>query len=332
MEKEKISIIVPTYNVEKYISDTLDSITHQLYENIEVIIVDDGSTDDTLKVCRRKQKEDIRIKIIEIPHKGVSFARNTGIDTAVGDYIGFVDGDDLIMPEMYSTLIGMLKDTDSDVSEVTYLNLYENGFKEHIMDDEKITVLYGKKIISDMLVGIHFNGSANFRLIKAEIAKQCRFPKDMITNEDVYYTICCLAMCRRACFLNKSLYIYKKRCASASGWEGNRTLEIVDRTISNTKKIFNLVRGLNLDLDNEIAVYVFNVYLCELRIIYSKKNNINILRNKIRQMSLELKKMYGIAFRYISRGRRLEYWLLLHTKYGEYYLWKIINAHRIIKK
>lgn len=111
--KEKVSIIVPVYKSEAYLSRCLDSILNQTYTNIEVILVDDGSPDQSGMICDEYAKKDSRIKVIHQENKGVSSARNAGLKIAGGEYIGFVDSDDFIAPEMYERMVeNMNKDRD----------------------------------------------------------------------------------------------------------------------------------------------------------------------------------------------------------------------------
>ncbi len=111
-----ISVIVPVYNVEKYLRRCVDSILAQTYTNLEIILVDDGSPDNCGKICDEYAKKDSRIKVIHQKNGGLSAARNAGLDIATGDYIGFVDSDDYISPEMYEKLLNILKESNSDLS------------------------------------------------------------------------------------------------------------------------------------------------------------------------------------------------------------------------
>ena len=104
MEK-LISVIVPVYNVEEYVEKCVLSIINQTYKNLEIILVDDGSTDNSGKICDEIAIKDNRIKVIHKKNGGLSDARNVGIDIAKGDYLGFVDSDDYIDPDMYSILL-----------------------------------------------------------------------------------------------------------------------------------------------------------------------------------------------------------------------------------
>lgn len=116
----KISIIVPIYNCEKYLDKCLESIVNQTYKNLEIILVDDGSTDNCPKMCDYWAEKDSRIKVIHKENGGVSSARNAALDIASGDYIGFVDSDDFIDPDMYEFLITDSINNDTEISCCTY--------------------------------------------------------------------------------------------------------------------------------------------------------------------------------------------------------------------
>lgn len=110
MIAETISVIVPVYNAEKYLDRCVESIVAQTYKNLEIILVDDGSTDNSPAICDAWAKKDSRIRVIHKKNGGVSSARNAGLDACTGDYIGFADADDWMEPDMYEVLIGNAKD------------------------------------------------------------------------------------------------------------------------------------------------------------------------------------------------------------------------------
>ena len=113
---KKISIIVPIYNTKKYIDRVVNCLINQTYHNLEIILVDDGSTDGSSMLCDKYKKKDNRIKVIHQKNSGVSVARNVGLKHATGEYIGFVDSDDYISLNMYETLYNNLINTNSDIS------------------------------------------------------------------------------------------------------------------------------------------------------------------------------------------------------------------------
>ena len=111
-----ISIIIPVFNLEKYIGECLRSVISQTYKNLEIIVVDDGSTDASGVICDQFAKNDVRIKVIHKKNEGSSVARNVGMEIALGDYIGFVDGDDYIDLDMYEYLLSLIQENAADIS------------------------------------------------------------------------------------------------------------------------------------------------------------------------------------------------------------------------
>ena len=112
---DKISVIVPVYNVEDYLDRCINSIVKQTYKNLEIILVDDGSTDSSYKICNEWAKKDERIKVLHNKNEGVSKARNVGIDASTGDFIAFVDSDDYIEETMFEKLLDKQKTNNSDI-------------------------------------------------------------------------------------------------------------------------------------------------------------------------------------------------------------------------
>lgn len=125
-----ISIIVPIYNVEKYLDKCLGSIVNQTYKNIEIILVNNGSTDNSLNIAEKWKYRDNRIKVFSIDNKGVSYARNYGIKVSNGNYIAFIDSDDWIDRDMYETLIEGIIRYNADIAQCSY---YVNSKDEQVL-------------------------------------------------------------------------------------------------------------------------------------------------------------------------------------------------------
>lgn len=132
---KKISVIIPVYNLEKYIVNTIESVLSQTYRNIELIIIDDGSTDNSIQKCMYYSKFDERVKVLHQENKGVSAARNKGIDEANGDFICFVDGDDLIDKSMLEKLYDAISHSDLSICGLRY---YDEIKKNE--NSEKVTI------------------------------------------------------------------------------------------------------------------------------------------------------------------------------------------------
>ena len=127
MLNDTVSIIVPIYNKEKYLEKCLDSILGQTYRDLEIILVDDGSTDNSLAICQRYAEKDPRIKIYHKPNGGVSSARNLGLEKSTGKYISFVDPDDFIHSEFIERLEMMLVQSDAEIAYCKMLDVWEGS-------------------------------------------------------------------------------------------------------------------------------------------------------------------------------------------------------------
>lgn len=124
MEQEKISVIIPVYNVEEYLGKCLDSVINQTYKNLEIIIVCDGASDICKQICEKYREKDERIVVIHTPNQGISGARNTGMKRVTGSLIGFVDSDDIIHKTMYEELYNNMKKQEADMVICQYEPFY----------------------------------------------------------------------------------------------------------------------------------------------------------------------------------------------------------------
>ena len=121
-----VSVIVPVYKVEKFLRDCIDSIINQTYRNLEILLVDDGSPDNCGAICDEYARKDSRITVFHKENGGLSDARNYALDRCNGDYITFVDSDDVIRNDFIATLLGLIKESDSDVVSSSVLKIAEN--------------------------------------------------------------------------------------------------------------------------------------------------------------------------------------------------------------
>ncbi len=215
--EELISIIVPVYNVKEYLEKSVKSIINQTYKNIEIILVDDGSTDGSDKLCDKLAKIDNRIKVIHKINGGVSQARNVGIDIAKGEYISFVDSDDFVTQDFCETLYNVLKENDADISSVKFRMIRENGEKiyENGEDKDKLVpiktkVYEGNDIIKETLLMKSFKSYACTKLYKKEIFEKHRF-KENINYEDLLFNYEVMKNTKKVAYINKECYLYVKR-------------------------------------------------------------------------------------------------------------------------
>lgn len=181
---DTLSIIVPVYNVEKYLDNTITHIQNQTYSNLEIILVDDGSTDASGAICDAYAQKDARIRVIHKPNGGSSSARNVGIEAATGDYMGFLDADDYADENMYEVLYKTAKETGCVVAQVMSRDFDEEGnlLKDAYRSSGKVNFLPREEMFR--LLMLH-EGDSSFctKLVKADFMKQFRFLEKKL-NED----------------------------------------------------------------------------------------------------------------------------------------------------
>jgi len=179
-----LSIIVPVYNAEKYLNKCIDSILAQTLSSFELILVNDGSKDNSGQLCDRYAKKDSRIRVIHTDNLGVGAARNAGLDLAGGQYIGFVDNDDYIHPEMYEVLYNLIEKTGADMSVCGVNNCYVNNITPQYPREETF-VCDNTTAFKLLMEGDKIPGSCCNKLYKRKLFENLRFPRDLI-YEDAY--------------------------------------------------------------------------------------------------------------------------------------------------
>ena len=182
MDNPKISVIVPVYKVEKYLDRCVESIVNQTYKNLEIILVDDGSPDNCPAICDAWANKDERIKVIHKENGGVSSARNRGIDAATGDYIGFVDSDDWIEPDMYELLADNAKKYDADISRCGYFV----DWPDHIAQVGNGGILLYEDIERrcEMLRSYHLVSALWNKIYRRELFEEERLDESLRITED----------------------------------------------------------------------------------------------------------------------------------------------------
>ena len=221
MGKELISVIVPVYNAEKYLQKCLDSILEQTYQNLEIIIINDGSTDNSGQICQEYEKQDDRIIYIEKENSGVSDTRNAGLDRMTGTYVTFVDSDDWVEPNYIKFLYEKVIEYQADIVVGNYTSFNESNsvFYFHISTDYYEKVYDNKSIIPCLYDSKELLKSALIvpwgKIYKKEIIANLRFPINRI-GEDALFNLKALLDSEKVVYVNKSAYIYRVREGSLS--------------------------------------------------------------------------------------------------------------------
>ncbi|MGP4106338.1 glycosyltransferase family 2 protein [Virgibacillus sp. L01] len=207
--KPTISIIVPVYNIELYIGKCLDSIIKQTFTDFEVIVVNDGSTDESGVICDEYAGRDKRIKVLHKGYGGVSSARNAGVETASGDYIGFVDGDDYIDVNMYKCLYTLCQKQNSDIS-ICHLGREIKGKLVNRTNEEFTEEMDNVEAMKQLFKGVLYRFSLCNKLFKKNCFDQICFPEGRI-HEDLSTTYKLFSKANTVFFINYTGYIYVKR-------------------------------------------------------------------------------------------------------------------------
>lgn len=210
----KISIIIPVYNTGEYLRECFDSIIAQTYGNFEVVVVDDGSTDHSGAICDEYATKDSRFVVIHKQNGGVSAARNTGIDAATGDYIGFADSDDTILPGMFEEYVRVAKTTEADLIEaVGFLN---DGEKANNSEDAHIYEFNNDEARREFFTIGKIRPSVCLAFIKKELVGYVRFPTNIYQWEDYAFIAVMVSRTTKTAVTANRYYQYRYREGSAT--------------------------------------------------------------------------------------------------------------------
>ena len=226
-----ISVIVPIYNVEEYISECIESIIGQTYQNIQIILVDDGSKDQSGAICDQFALIDNRIEVIHQPNRGLVVARKRGLERAQGNYIGFVDGDDFVETNMYEKLLEEMQKSNADFVHSCFI---KNGeawipFKKIVLNLTKAEEK--EKIIRTAVFGneCYLAPSIWSKLFKAHVIQECysQVPDSAQYGEDLINLCVCIEKCNKVVLMDEAYYHYRYRGESITNEKNLKGLENV---------------------------------------------------------------------------------------------------------
>lgn len=207
MDRDKVSIIVPIYNAEKYLSICLDSILGQTYTNLEIILVNDGSSDGSSKVLKQYAGKDNRIKIITQHNQGVSTARNNGIKACSGEWICFADADDILQPDYVEYLLSLAKDNDTDIALTTEM-FSTFGGRQTLNDNVK--VVSGEQAAIDILY-YHIPIGVYCKIFKRSfLAQDVRFFPNVYIGEGFNFNVKTFLKTDRVTIGKRKIYCYRR--------------------------------------------------------------------------------------------------------------------------
>ena len=301
-DKTLLSVIVPVYNVEKYLKRCINSIISQTYTNLQIILVNDGSLDSSGKICDEYTKKDSRIIAVHQKNEGLSGARNTGMLFAKGEFISFVDSDDWIHPQMYERLMNVIKEYDLDMARSSVCKTDDQRYKNDIYPDSKIInkVLVGEQIFdlyfTEFLCKVVWNAVYKKCIVEGIYSPEhCHFEDNYVSGRYLYRS-------NRMMIINDILYYYWINPNGITNSKNKRLLDICICTDKLRRDL--LAEGLN----NPTFIKKLDYKLARELYHYIREED---TRYRVQAIDKHLKD-------YIKKNldflRKLRFLLLLHKK------------------
>ena len=223
--KNVVSIIIPIYNVRPFLREALDSVIYQSYRNIEILLIDDGSNDGSERICDEYKKKDERVRLIRQKNKGLSAARNAGLNAATGQVIAFLDPDDAYHPDF---IVKMLETMEHETVDMVVCNfsIYKDSFDFVRRKEKALPIkegIYDRDNILRALADDMINHAVWNKLYRRELWEKIRFPVGH-DYEDLDTTFKVLSLCNSVCVIDKSLYFHRIRPGSITNTFSQKTI------------------------------------------------------------------------------------------------------------
>lgn len=304
-QKNLISIIVPVYNVEKYLEKCVDSLINQTYKNIEIILVDDGSKDNSGSLCDEIAKKDSRIHVIHKKNGGLSSARNEGLKHANGSYIGFVDSDDWLNPIMYETLYNILNKNEADISYCTFAKVFNENEKIPAKNDSDIVTFNKEEAMNSFYTDISVYSTVAWnKLYKKELFDDITYPEGKI-HEDEGTTYKLFYKASKIAFINQPFYYYRFNPKSITNSKfSKKNFDILD--IYEDKINFIKDNNISYLYSKTLKWYMFELIHCYNQCIAHKEDcsqYISLVKSKINETYTK----------YLKSDQKQLHWVVLFT-------------------
>lgn len=312
-----ISVIVPVYNTEKYLEACIKSIVNQSYKNLDIILVNDGSTDKSKEICEKWKEKDFRIRLINQSNMGAAMAKNTGLDTIKGDLFMILDSDDLLHKNNIEILYNFMKKENSDIIEACHTTILEE-FKSTDIQQNKIFENFNTEdALKELIISGKFHQTPWNKLYKRQLLKDIRFPKGKYIDDE-YWTYKLFANAKRITWVDDVIYYYRQHEESTMGRIYSiKRLDAIDALYDRykfMKKKFPNLMDLSCKVFLNSCIYNFQK-LCmfnelddnqELREDLLKKIRQTIKREKINNLNIKEKLLFYFFCKYpyvVSRIR-----------------------------
>lgn len=318
MEEELISVIVPVYNVEKYLNKCVESIINQSYKNLQIILIDDGSKDKSGKICDEYAKKDKRIEVTHKENAGVSAARNTGVEKAKGEWITFVDADDWIEKGLCSILYIKARQNDCEIAMCGYSRVVGSS-SEVINFKEKETILNSKEYLIAALNPQTGVGFCHTKLIKKTVINEIRFQEKLKVGEDAIYNEMIAKNITKAIYVKEPLYNYRINMNSVvKRFDENYVKKYLISMESNKKYIFEVYSNQEDIIQNYYNYVAFHVMLIAVNYCYNPENKKRNKENSLKEVcknSIFKEGLEQCNYDNLSLTRKITLFTLKHKLY-----------------
>lgn len=312
----KISVIVPAYNVAPWIGRCLDSILAQSYQNLEVIVINDGSTDETGNIVNAYATNDSRVRVIHQKNGGLVAAREVGIARATGEYVTFVDGDDAIESDMYERLLSNAIRYDAEISHCGVSFVYPDGKMEPHYGTGEIKVQDTFTGVKELLLGENVEPSLCTKLYARQLLVDSCLDATVLNNEDLLRNFTLFTRAKRSVFEDFCGYLYYQRPDSMSK----------DPT-KGLQSLKHILRARRLILDNssiDIYPYAMRLWLST----YVNALNNERLAVECREECRSVLKKEKKNIHYLIKRQQFAAWMIIYVPWLHRYVYRIYSARR----
>lgn len=327
-QKDLISIIIPVYNVEAYLDRCVQSVMHQTYQNLEIILVDDGSTDRSGQMCDVYAKSDKRIKVVHKPNGGLSDARNAGLKVATGNYIGYVDSDDWIALDMYERMYSACVENQAELAICRYITEYSTKDSSPVastIESNQVVPLSRDALLKIYICGhdqyVIYN-SVWSKLFYRDLVKDMIFPKGR-NSEDIMYTTKAFCRLKKAVYIDTGFYHYVQD-RQGSIMNVTKSKRMFQDEIPFWREHISYIRTNVSEAMGDLAAYYFWRRLLSYYLDLSKRSETRAdakrLANMMKKEAAVIRQVYAKVHK--SKGDLIRMNLFLFRPFG----YRILNG------
>jgi len=321
-----LSIVVPVYNAEKFLPDCIESILSQEYRNLELLLINDGSTDGSGKICDAYAQKDKRVKAYHILNSGAAVARNLGMDYATGEFVGFVDADDTVEPEMYRTMVESAQKSNADIVMCGFYMVIDGHKQRSVCIQSSESVLDGNEEVRNELLKRYYQGTETGlasmcnKLYRLDFLNENRFRMEegKVRGEDYWLNFYALKKAERVVVLPVALYNYRQVNSSSVMHTFRQTYykEYKEDISRLTEENATLGFSVGIGLYNAFA-YKIQQHILEATKRKEKKLVLSILRDNFYQDR--------IAKAQVAKWCQIINWFVLKKRYHiAYWLYSVV--------